>query len=75
MVLCACDPNRVITGLELRGHVQRRLFSTKRPHGHGTQGCCHNDEDGQPAPIVEEYLPQTMLLNGFLHLITMTILA
>src|SRR5450830_1743003 len=75
LVLCAYDSNWVITGLELRGNVQRRLFSTKRPHGYGTQGCRHNDKGGQPPLIVEGYLPQAMRLNGFLHLITVTILA
>src|SRR5450759_3632297 len=75
LVLCAYDPNWVITGLELRGNVQRRLFSTKRPHGHGSQRCRHNDKGGQPAPSSEGYVPQAMRLNGFLHLITVTILA
>jgi len=47
---------------------------SKRPQGHGTQGCRNNNYNGKPALIVEAYVQQAMRLNGFLHLITVTIL-
>jgi hypothetical protein len=48
---------------------------SKRPQGYGTQGCRHKDKGGEPALILEGYVQQAMRLNGFLHLITVAILA